>query len=87
MPAPSTGRVHAAGLGLSAAEVGVCGCGERSLQVGERLPGAQAPGRHPSKVAAGRKEMGIKEKDPFGDVAVSLAQGREESNDGRESLG
>lgn len=31
--------------------------------------------------------MGIKEKDPFGDVAVSLAQGREESNDGRESLG
>lgn len=31
--------------------------------------------------------MGIKEKDPFGDVAVSLARGREESNDWRESLG
>lgn len=30
--------------------------------------------------------MGVKEKDRFGDVAVSLAQGREESNDG-ESLG
>lgn len=45
-----------------AAEVGVCGYGEGSLQVGERLPGAQAPGRHPSNVAAGQEGNGHRRK-------------------------
>lgn len=31
--------------------------------------------------------MSIKEKDQFGDVAVSLARGRKESDVGEESLG
>lgn len=61
-PTPSTGRVRAVGLGLSAAEVGVCGCGEGSLQVGELLPGAQVPGRHPSNVAAGQEGNGHQRK-------------------------
>lgn len=30
-PTPSTGHAHAAGLGISAAQVEVCGCGETGV--------------------------------------------------------
>lgn len=79
-PTPSTGHAHAAGLGVSAVR-------ERSVQVDRfYLWLGCLPGTCLTQQLA-RKEMGIKEKDPFGDVAVSLARGRKESDEGEESLG
>lgn len=57
-----------------------------SLQVGWLLPGAQAPGRHPSNVAAGQEGNGAKKKINLV-MLLSVWHKGEESNEGRESLG
>lgn len=81
-PTPSTDG-HAAGLGMPAVQVDVCRVGGGVLSSGIASTWGSGACRHLTQQLA-RKGMG-KEKDQFGDVAVSLARGRKESNVGRRA--